>query len=130
VANNIFISIVDDDRSVREALAGLMKSHGYQAETFDSSTSFLSSDRRQNTDCLIADVQMPGMTGFELYDRLVLSGEPVPTILITAHPSEIARSRALRLGVRCYLAKPFKANELLACIRAAIESSKNDRRTT
>ena len=130
MAKNIFISIVDDDSSVRQALAGLMKSHGYHSETFDSATSFLNSDRRHSTDCLIADVQMPGMTGFELHGRLAASGASIPTILITAHPSEIARSRALQAGVCCYLAKPFKEHDLLACIRTAVELSNSDRRTT
>lgn len=129
MAENTFIAIVDDDNSVREALVGLMKSHGYRAEAFDSSARFLNSDRRHGTDCLIADVQMPGMTGLELHDRLVASGLPIPTILITAHPSESARSRALGAGVRCYLAKPFKEDDLLACIHAAVGLGKSDRRT-
>lgn len=120
MTKKIVISIVDDDKSVREALAGLMKSCGYLAEAFDSAASFLSSNRLRSTDCLIADVQMPGMTGFDLHDRLVASGKTIPTILITAHPSETARARALLAGVSCYLSKPFKEDELLACIHTAL----------
>ena len=60
------------------------------------------------------------MTGLELYDRLVTSGEPVPTILITAFPNESARQRALQAGVNCYLIKPFSENDLLACIRSTL----------
>ena len=121
LAKNIPISIVDDDESVREAMAGLMKSHGYLVETFDSGASFLSSDHRSRTDCLIADVQMPGMTGFELHSQLVAAGDPIPTILITAHPDDRARARAMKAGVLGYLTKPFTEDDLLGCIRAAIE---------
>jgi FixJ family two-component response regulator len=102
-------------------MAGLMKSHGYMVETFDSGASFLSSDHRSSTDCLIADVQMPGMTGFELHNQLVAGGDPIPTILITAHPDDRARERAMKAGVLCYLAKPFSEDDLLGCIRTAIE---------
>jgi FixJ family two-component response regulator len=124
------ISIVDDDESVREAMAGLMKSHGYHVETFDSAASFLRSDHRSRTDCLIADVQMPGMTGLELHSRLVAAGDPIPTILITAHPDDRARARAMKAGVLCYLAKPFSEHDLLGCIRTAIEQRGADREST
>jgi FixJ family two-component response regulator len=120
-AKQILISIVDDDRFVREAMARLMKSHGYLAKTFESAASMLCSDQRARTDCLIADVQMPCMTGLELYSRLVDAGESIPTILITAHPDESLRIRALRAGVLCYLAKPFSEDDLLGCIRRAVE---------
>ena len=115
---NFTIAIVDDDESVREALAGLMRSLGYHAVAFSSAEDFLSSKRRHGAACLIADVQMPKMTGPELYDRLVGSGEPVPTILITAYPDETVRARAFRAGVKFYLTKPFSEDDLLACIRS------------
>lgn len=100
---------------------GLMQSHGYVAEAFDSGASFLNSARRRRTDCLIVDMQMPGMTGLELGDRLAEAGERVPMILITARPDEKLRARALRAGVLCTLAKPFKEDELLGCIRSALD---------
>ncbi|HKN26464.1 MAG TPA: response regulator [Roseiarcus sp.] len=118
----IVIAVVDDDESVREALTGLMKSLGYRAVAFQSAEDFLKSKRRRSAACLIADVQMPGMTGPELHDRLVVSGEPIPTILITAYPDETARARALRAGVKGYLAKPFSEGDLLECIRSALDS--------
>lgn len=117
----ILISIVDDDRFVREATARLVKSHGYLAETFASAAALLGSDQRSRTDCLIADIQMPEMTGLELHSQLIAAGEAIPTILITAHPDENARVRALRAGVLCYLAKPFSEDDLLSCIRGAVE---------
>jgi FixJ family two-component response regulator len=129
LAQNIPISIVDDDEAVRDAVAGLMKSHGYMVETFDSGASFLNSASRTRTDCLIADVEMPGMTGFELHGQLVAAGEPIPTILITAHPDERLRVRAIQAGVLCYLIKPFSEDDLLACIRRAVEQrGQNGRR--
>jgi FixJ family two-component response regulator len=118
----IVIAVVDDDESVREALTGLMKSLGYRAAAFRSAEDFLNSKRRRGAACLIADVQMPGMTGPELHDRLVASGEPIPTVLITAYPDEAARARALRAGVMGYLTKPFCEDDLLECIRSALDS--------
>ena len=70
------ISVVDDDESMREAISGLMKSLGYTAEAFGSAEEFLSSCELPRTSCLIADVQMPGMTGLELHRHLVASGRP------------------------------------------------------
>jgi FixJ family two-component response regulator len=115
------ISIVDDDPSVREGTMDLLKSMGFIAETFPRADDFLQSDRHTSTSCLIADVQLPGMTGLELYDHLVGSGKFVPTILITAFPDDKDRARALRSGVSSYLAKPFNENELLVCIMSALE---------
>ena len=114
------IAIVDDDQSVREALTSLVRSLGYVAMAFECAEDLLKSRRRRNVSCLIADVQMPGMTGFELYNRLVASGEPISTILITAFPDERSRARALQAGVIGYLTKPFSEDELLACIRSTL----------
>jgi len=120
LANNTVISIVDDDESVREAVTGLMRSFGFSAMAFPSGESFLRSRRRRGTACLIADVQMPGMTGLELHNRLIASGKPIPTILITAYPDERVRAQALNAGVLCYLAKPFNESDLLACVHSAL----------
>ena len=106
---------------------GLMRSVGYSAIAFPSAEGFLTSRRRSATACLIVDVQMPGMTGLELHNRLIASGEPIPTILITAYPDERMRAQALN-GVLCYLAKPFSESELLACIHSALRhQSENER---
>jgi FixJ family two-component response regulator len=117
----IEISIVDDDESVRDAMSGLMRSIGFAANAFPSGESFLKSGRLHRTACLIADVHMPGMTGIELHHRLVTSGRPVPTILITAHVDEKVRARALNAGVVAYLAKPVDESQLLSCIHSALE---------
>lgn len=123
------ISIVDDDPSVREGMMDLLASRDFVAESFARAEDFLSSNRVESTYCLIADVQMPGMTGLELYNRLVEFGTVIPTILITAFPNEADRARALRDGVRCYLTKPVNEAELLACIRSTIEHRETDRET-
>jgi FixJ family two-component response regulator len=114
------ISIVDDNQDFREALTSLIRSLGYRVRAFSSAPAFLASQNLANTSCLIADIQMPAMTGFELYRRLLESGHAIPTILVTAYPDDDVRARALSAGVICYLSKPFKGDELFACIRAAL----------
>ena len=117
--NRNVIAVVDDDGGFREALTGLLKSLGYVVIAFDSADAFLNSDRRRETTCLISDVHMPQMTGPELHSRLIASGAPIPTILITAYPDPTARARALQNGVLGYLTKPFREDDLLACINRA-----------
>ena len=116
------ISIVEDDEAVREGLTDLIKSMGFGAESYSSASDFLKSADRRITSCLIADVQMPEMTGLELHDRQVKLGDNIPTILITAFPNDRDRKWAARSGVICYLAKPFNDDDLFACIRSALEA--------
>ena len=120
--NEASISIVDDDESFREAMTGLMKSLGYLVASFVSAEEFLASDAADHSACLIADMQMTGLSGLALYEHLVASGKSIPTILVTAFPNEKARARALQRGVLCYLEKPFSENELLTCIQSAMDS--------
>ena len=121
MSKKMMISIVDDNESVREAMTGLMRSVGFSAQAFQSAEGFLRSSRLDRTACLVTDMQMPGMTGLELHRRLVASGKPIPTILITAYPDESVRARAKEAGVICYLTKPFNEDDLLSCIRRALE---------
>ena len=114
------ISIVDDDPSARESLVDLVKSMGFSAEAFQSAEEFLQSKLLRDTSCLIADVQMPGITGLELHTSLIRSGSAIPTILITAFPNEKDRVTARRSGVTSYLVKPFDDKDLLASIRLAL----------
>jgi FixJ family two-component response regulator len=114
------ISIVDDDLSVSEGTKDLLNSMGFVAETFESADEFLNSSQVAHTSCLIADVQMPGMTGLELHDHLLKSGKALPTILITAFPKDRDQAYALGTGVLCYLAKPYSEQDLLACLRSAL----------
>jgi FixJ family two-component response regulator len=127
------ISVVDDDASLREALVDLMSALGLTAEAFPDAEAFLNAPRHRSSDCLIADIQMPGMSGLELHRKLAADGRAVPTILITAYPDERTRQSALRAGVAKYLVKPFKNEELVASIQAilaerCIEESADDAR--
>jgi FixJ family two-component response regulator len=122
------IAIVDDDQSVREALVSLVRSLGYVAIGFECAEDLLKSKRRRSVSCLVADLQMPGMTGLELYHRLSASGKPIPTILITAYPDDGVRERALAAGVIGYLSKPFEEDDLLTCVRSAVTSAHRGRR--
>ena len=89
------ISVVDDDDESREAVAVLVKSLGFAVETFVSAADLLAWPRLRQTSCLIADVNMPGMTGVELHRSLVTLGHAIPTILITAYPDDAVRARAI-----------------------------------
>jgi Response regulator len=117
------IAIVDDDESVREALASLMNSLGYEAVSYSSAVEFMASAERGRTACIITDVNMPGMTGPQLHQRLVASGDRIPTIFVTAYPDEAARKNAAQAGVDCYLTKPFREDDLLECVRSALKRS-------
>ena len=120
------ISVVDDDASVRAGMLDLVQAIGFAAQAFEGASDFLNSDRIDSTSCLISDVRMPVMTGLELHDRLVAAGKTIPTILLTAYPNEPDRERALQAGVICYLTKPYNQDDLLACIRSALESRGGD----
>ena len=123
----IEVAIVDDDELVREAMSGLMRSLGFSVKAFSSGEGFLRSNCLRRAACLIADVQMPGMTGLELHHRLVTSGSPIPTILITAYVDEKVRAQALKAGVAYYLPKPIDESKLLACIHSALGDQKTDK---
>lgn len=114
------ISIVDDDRSFRDSMQRLVKSFGYRVQSFPSAAAFLASPGIAATACLVADIHMPDMTGFELFKHLMETGRGVPTILITAYPDDRAQQRMLDQGVRCYLRKPLEEAELIECLRLAV----------
>jgi FixJ family two-component response regulator len=97
-----------------------MRSLGFTVETFPSAAGLLESPHLAETDCLIADVNMPAMTGIELYRHLMRTGNPIPTILITAYPNEFDRTSALSEGVICYLRKPVDERDLIRCLHAAL----------
>jgi CheY-like chemotaxis protein len=116
------VSIVDDDQFFRESLKRLMRSQGYNVETFASAAEFLSSRRLAETACLIADVHMPVMTGIALYRRLIETGNAIPTILVTAYPNAADRADALKDGVVCYLRKPIHDEHLIQHLNVALDS--------
>ena len=114
------ISIVDDDASVRSATVDLLDSLGFTCEAYGSADEYLGSTTAADARCLILDINMPGLNGLELQQRLLRCGCAPPIIFITAFPEERTRIQALRAGALCYLAKPYSDEELLECIRQAL----------
>lgn len=117
---HFLISVVDDDQSFRDSMRRLLRSLGYTVAMFPSAGAFLASPELAKTACLVADVNMPEMTGTELYGRLVETGCTIPTILVTAYPDESVRKRMLGMGVQCYLPKPLEETALIGCVLAAV----------
>jgi FixJ family two-component response regulator len=115
------IAIVDDDGSVRLATESLVRSLGFGARTFASAQEFLQSSNLNEAACVIADVQMPGMSGVDLQDALLKRGHRIPMIFITAFPEDRIRDRVLKNGAACYLIKPFDGRTLIDCLRAAMQ---------
>jgi FixJ family two-component response regulator len=115
------ISIVDDDKAVRDALQRMLKAHGFATTVFASAEQFLNRPTSRSASCLVLDSRMPGMTGLALHNYLIASACRIPTILITACPTSGERRRAIASGVASYLAKPLSEEVLLDSIREALE---------
>ena len=116
------ISIVDDDESIRAATKALLRSVGYEVETFASAELFLESEALRETDCLVLDVRMPGIDGLELQRRLNAAQSRVPIIFVTAHDDKSHRTAAMDAGAANFFHKPFEANAFVAAIQAALRS--------
>jgi FixJ family two-component response regulator len=114
------ISVIDDDASIRAATDNLLRARGYTVHTFASAVAFLRSPQIDETSCVIADVQMPDISGLELQSLLRKQGRTVPIIFITAFPEESVRARALHDGAVCFLSKPFDARTLIRCVKKAL----------
>jgi FixJ family two-component response regulator len=119
--SKLLVSVVDDDESVRESLAGLIRSVGLAVKVFASAEEFLNSSHVHDTNCLLLDVRMPGMDGLELQRLLKISYPELPVIFITAHGSEAEiRLRALAAGAVDYLLKPLGEEEVLSAVHKAL----------
>lgn len=114
------VAIVDDDESVRESLPDLLREFGFAAKAFSSGEDFLASDSLPQTKCLVLDVVMPGMTGFDLQQELKARGQKIPIIFITAQKDEAVRRRALERGAVGFLLKPFSDTTLLGALNTAL----------
>ena len=112
------ISIVDDDASIREALKSLMRSVRFGVDAYGSAEEFLASERVNDTTCLILDVYLPGMNGFDLQNQLKEDGLTIPIIFITAHSDDASRQRALKGGAIDFLSKPVRREVLLKAIQS------------
>ena len=115
------ISIIDDDRSVREAVKSLIRSLGYEAATFASAEEYLGADGAHDSECIITDVQMPGMTGIDLQDRLIADGYRRPIIFMSALSAEEAGADASRTSASRFLKKPFSDERLIDCLDRALK---------
>ena len=120
MSDQTLISIIDDDESLCAAVAGLLRSYGYEALSFPSAEAFLAWDGLGECRCVITDVHMPGMSGIELKHALVARKNEVPVIMITARNDPGVESRALASGAVCLLKKPFEPDVLMECICQAL----------
>jgi FixJ family two-component response regulator len=114
------VAIVDDDISFRQAATNFIRSLGYVPAAYASAEEFLASERALQSDCLITDLQMPGMTGIELQRNLLARGCRMPIIFITAFVDPKTRGQALAAGAVCFLGKPFNDDTLIACLHEAL----------
>ena len=114
------ISIIDDDEATRSAVAGLMRAKGFSVFAYDSAESFLQAAGHEGSQCIITDIQMPGLSGIELKQRLDAANCKTPVIMITARVEQRLHSLALGSGAFCLLRKPFKAIALIECVERAL----------
>jgi len=113
------VSVVDDDESVRESLPDLLRELGFAAQAFSSAEEFLASNFVSQTNCLILDIAMPGMTGPDLQRELILRRQEIPIVFITAHRDETVRPHVLQQGAVDCLFKPFSDTALIEALNAA-----------
>jgi FixJ family two-component response regulator len=114
------VAVVDDDESVRESLPDLLGEFGFDSKVFQSAEEFLVSASVGQTKCLVLDIAMPGMTGFDLQQELKVRGQSIPIIFITAQKDDTVRTRALKQGAVGFLAKPFSDTALLSALNTAL----------
>lgn len=126
VARNL-VSVIDDDESVRRSTKLPIESFGFQGAAFESAEDFLSSERLNETYCLIVDVQMPGMNGLELQSHLAATSCRIPIIFVTAYGNNESRRQALQAGAVGFLDKPFSVGQLLQCVCLTLRKEESSR---
>jgi FixJ family two-component response regulator len=125
MAKRSLVSVVDDDDSVRESLPDLLREFGFAVEAFASAEAFLASDVVSETNCLLLDVAMPGMSGPDLEQELTRRRQTIPIVFITGHGDSTVRPRLLALGAVECLFKPFSETALLDAVSAALRRSRH-----
>jgi FixJ family two-component response regulator len=115
-----FIGVVDDDASILRALQRLLRAAGFTVQTFNSGEELLAWEQLDRIDCLVLDVHLAGISGFDVQERLTDAQRIIPTVFITAHDDASTRERARRLAFSQYLRKPFDEQSLIAAIEAAV----------
>ena len=116
-----YIGIIDDDALVREGFRDCMESAGYSVETFGSAEEYMAAESLRRAACLIVDIELPGISGLELQDRLSVLKDRVPIVFVTAHGTDKNREQALRNGAAALLSKPVRREDLLNVVGTAIE---------
>jgi FixJ family two-component response regulator len=119
--NARLLAVVDDDDDVRVALRRLVSSAGFAVETYASGAEFLHSVDDHEPDCVVLDLHMPEMSGFEVQGALAVAHAGVPVVMITGHETPESHARALQLGAKAYPCKPVDDEALLAAIGSAID---------
>jgi FixJ family two-component response regulator len=114
------VSIVDDDRAVRDALSSLIRSLGWEACKYESAEDFLSSGQAAHTSCLISDIRMPGMSGIEMHECLRAQGHAPATIFISAYPTPALQAKAVSNGALVLLQKPYKSAVIVHWLSVAL----------
>jgi FixJ family two-component response regulator len=122
-AQTAMISIIDNDEFMLDAVRDLVRSLGYRAAVFSSAEDYLRSDCLRGSACVITDLQMPGMSGADLQDRLVADGLRTPMIFMTAYFDERVQKRVMDAGAFGFLSKPFDDEILIKCIDEALKGS-------
>jgi FixJ family two-component response regulator len=127
-ASEPVVFVVDDDASVREALSGLLRSAGWNVETFASAREFLARPRADLASCLVLDVRLPGLSGLDLQQRMAAFNIAIPIIFITGHGDVPTSVKAMKAGAVEFLTKPFAERELLEAVAQAIRRDRVQRR--
>ena len=117
------VAVIDDDGPFRMALVDSLDSLGYEARGFASAEEFVANDWKSRCDCVITDIHMPGMSGFDLKRLLTLQDSHVPVIMITARADPGLEARAAAAGAVCLLRKPFESTALIDCLDRALPIS-------
>lgn len=121
------IAIIDDDEAMRDAVEGLVRSVGHEAASFESADRFLVSQARSAVSCIVADIQMPGLSGLDLQHALVSQGDKTPIIFVTGLPREDVRRRSAEADSPWFLAKPFDGADLIKCIEDVLAATAGGR---
>jgi len=121
------IAIVDDDPSVRRGLQRLIRSAGWKAETFASAQEFLARSRAESPNCVLLDLQLPGLSGLDIQKRMAEVGLEIPIVFLTGHGNIPASVQAMKAGAVQFLTKPADEQELLQAIEEAVERDRRMR---
>ncbi|WP_340647361.1 response regulator FixJ [Phenylobacterium sp.] len=124
MASEALVHVIDDDDAMRDSLAFLLESAGFEARTYDSATTFLEGVTRLSGSCIVTDVRMPGMNGLEMTRHLKGLHVDLPIVMITGHGDVPLAVEAMKAGVADFLEKPFDDEALLRAIRAAIDQAR------